>query len=112
MNTFLKHLLVICLLVVLGGGEALANQSTYPYRTIVTVNPTGAGRAYASYDENAKTATNNTANYDANIDAWSRTSCTATVNLVATAGTGYRFLRWTDSNNSTISAQLHKSVAI
>ena len=103
MNTFLKHLLVICLLVVLGGGEAFARQSKYPYCTTVTVNPTGAGTAYASYDEYAKQATENTRDYDADNYDWSMTSCTATVNLVATAKTGYRFLRWTDGNNNTIS---------
>ena len=105
MNTFYKHIMLICLLVVLGGREVLAGNSTYPFRTTVKVNqsPTGAGKAYASYDGSAQTATTTTRNYDETISDANTDGTTATVTLSATANTGYRFLRWEDGSGSVIS---------
>ena len=105
MNTFYKHIMLICLLVVLGGREVLAGNSTYPFRTTVIVDqsPTGAGKVYASYDGSAQTATTTTRDYDETISDANTDGTTATVTLSATANTGYRFLRWEDGNGSVIS---------
>ena len=108
----LKHILLICLFVVLGVEEGLANQNTYPFRTTLTVQPTGAGKVYASYNSNAAATTEDTRNYDQTISSWNDYGCTTTVTLSATANAGYRFLRWTDgegnlySNLSTTTASL------
>lgn len=108
----LKHILLICLFVVLGVEEGLANQNTYPFRTTLTVQPTGAGKVYASYNSNAAATTDDTRNYDQTISSWNDYGCTTTVTLSATANAGYRFLRWTDgegnlySNQSTTTASL------
>ena len=105
MNNVLKHIMMICLIAVLGSGKVFAGYSTYPFRTTVIVNqtPTGAGKAYASYDDNAQTATTTTRNYDKTISDANTDGTTATVTLSATANTGYRFLRWEDGNGSVIS---------
>ena len=108
----LKHVLLICLFVVLGVEEGLANQNTYPFRTTLTVQPTGAGKVYASYNSNAAATTEDTRNYDQTISSWNDYGCTTTVTLSATANAGYRFIRWTDgegnlySNLSTTTASL------
>ena len=105
MNNVLKHIMMICLIAVLGSGKVFAGYSTYPFRTTVIVNqtPTGAGKAYASYDDNAQTATTTTRNYDKTISDANTDGTTATVTLSATANTGYRFLRWEDENRNVIS---------
>lgn len=105
MNTSIKHFMMICLLAILGGGKVFAGYSTYPFRTTVIVDqtPTGAGRAYASYDDNAQTATTTTRDYDKTISDANTDGTTATVTLSATANPGYRFLRWEDGNGSVIS---------
>lgn len=104
-NTFLRHIMSICVIVVLGVVNAFAGQSTYPFRTTVNVSqtPTGAGRAYASYDENAREATTTSKSYDGTIPDASTDGTTATVTLSATANTGYRFLRWEDESRNIIS---------
>ena len=104
-NTFLRHIMSICVIVVLGVVNAFAGQSTYPFRTTVNVSqtPTGAGRAYASYDANAREATTTSKSYDGTIPDASTDGTTATVTLSATANTGYRFLRWEDESGNIIS---------
>ena len=95
----------ICVIVFGGVVNAFAGQSTYPFRTTVNVSqtPTGAGRAYASYDENAREATTTSKSYDGTIPDASTDGTTATVTLSATANTGYRFLRWEDESRNIIS---------
>ena len=104
-NTFLRHIMSICVIVFGGVVNAFAGQSTYPFRTTVNVSqtPTGAGRAYASYDENAREATTTSKSYDGTIPDASTDGTTATVTLSATANTGYRFLRWEDESRNIIS---------
>lgn len=104
-NTFLRHIMSICVIVVLGVVNAFAGQSTYPFRTTVNVSqtPTGAGMAYASYDANAREATTTSKSYDGTIPDASTEGTTATVTLSATANTGYRFVRWEDGSGSVIS---------
>lgn len=110
MNTFLKHLLVICLLVVLGGGNALAHRNVYPFETTVTVDPTGKGSVYASYDGNAQTATYSTKTYSGSVEDWD-IGTTASVKLSAEAEPGYRFLRWEDSSGNVVSRVRETSVS-
>ena len=96
----------------MGIGEVLAHQNSYPFRTTLTVSPTGAGTVYASYDSNAATTTTEGQSYDYTFDSYAEGGYTATVTLSATANTGYRFLRWEDgngnfySNKSTTTASL------
>lgn len=98
----MRQIAIFCILAIWGYGESYARQSYYPFRTTVTVSPTGAGKVYASYDGNAKTTTENSANYDETIRDWDMEGCTTTVTLSATANTGYRFLRWEEDNSGRV----------
>ena len=102
---YYKHFVLVCFFFIIGYGESFAGESTYPFRTKVIVyqEPTGAGKAYASYDGNEKTPTTTSANYDDTISDYSTEGTTASVTLSATANAGYRFLRWEDEEGSIIS---------
>lgn len=102
MKEFGKRLAFACLFALLGISQIYAAQNQFPFRTTVTVSPTGKGTAYASYDGYEQTATNNSRNYDYMWYDWEDPG-TATVTLSATEGTGYRFLRWTNEAGETIS---------
>ena len=94
---------MVGLLAVSGAKCALANDSSYPFRTTVKVEPIGAGTAYATYTNRANTATDNERSYDGTGYSSDRYSCTTSVTLVASPGTGYRFLRWEDENGNSYS---------
>lgn len=108
-HTNLK-LLLICLLFSCKSIGVWGNDSSYPFRTQLTVNPTGAGRVYASYDGKAKESTNNTKNYDDTATSTQLDACSATVTLVASANEGYRFVNWTYPNGDLVDSKSNTTV--
>ena len=97
-----RRMVFACLLILFGVLQVFAHENEFPFRTTVRVSPTGAGKAYASYDGTANTPTTSENNYDATISSWNDPT-SATVTLSATANTGYRFLRWENAAGTVIS---------
>ena len=103
MYNCLWQFFLICLLIGIGTNYAFANQNRFPFSTTVKVERTGYGTAYASYNQNANTATDDQRNYDGTGYSWDTYECTTSVNLSASPKTGYRFLRWKDENGQVYS---------
>ncbi|MBR1401369.1 MAG: hypothetical protein IJ562_07260 [Prevotella sp.] len=109
-----KQYLLLLLLLVMGGVNNVfgAASNSYRYRTIVTIG-TGSGTVYASYvsDEGHsienQSSSGNT--YDATVRSYSNN---VTVSLNATADTGYRFLRWEDSEGNIINSTNSSPTAV
>ena len=102
MERFCFRIFMCIAIVCMGVLGTAARNNTYPFRTNLTVNPTGAGTVYATYNGNATPTTTNQSSYDGEIDSWYDDVRTATVSLNATAATGYRFVSWTDSNTGEV----------
>lgn len=97
-----RRVVFTCMFVLFGLLQVFAHENEFPFSTTVKVYPTGAGKAYASYDGTAKTPTTTEQKYDATIPSWNDPT-SATVTLSASANTGYRFLRWENENGTVIS---------
>lgn len=112
-NEIMRRVSLICLLSFLGLVTASAGRSSYPFRTTITVSPTGAGTAYADYtdQDNSGRATSSTASYTGTEKSWEKEGMTADPYLYATANTGYRFLRWEDSSGNSISQVRNTTVS-
>ena len=108
----MRRVSLICLLSFLGLVTASAF-SSYPFKTTITVSPTGAGTAYANYSgqNNSGRATSSTASFTGTEQSWEKEGMTADPSLYATANTGYRFLRWEDSSGNSISQVRNISVS-
>ncbi len=109
----MRRVSLICLLSFLGLVSATANRSSYPFKTTITVRPTGAGTAYANYSDqnNSGRATSSTASYTGTEKSWEREGFTASPRLSATANAGYRFLRWEDNAGNVVSTSNATNVA-
>ena len=101
----MRRVSLICLLSFLGLVTASANKSSYPFKTTITVSPTGAGTAYANYSfqDNSGRATSSTASFTGTEKDWEKEGMIAGPSLYATANTGYRFLRWEDNVGNVVS---------
>lgn len=109
----MRRVSLICLLSFLGLVSATAGRSSYPFKTTITVSPTGAGTAYANYSgqDNSGSATSSTASYTGTERDWDQEGMTASPSLNATANEGYRFLRWEDNNGKSISQVRNTTVS-
>ena len=108
----MRRVSLICLLSFLGLVTASAF-SSYPFKTTITVSPTGAGTAYANYSgqNNSGRATSSTASFTGTEKSWEKEGMIADPSLYATANTGYRFLRWEDSSGNSISQVRNTTVS-
>ena len=97
-----RRVVFTCMFVLFGLLQVFAHENEFPFSTTVKVYPTGAGKAYTSYDGTAKTPTTTEQKYDATIPSWNDPT-SATVTLSASANTGYRFLRWENEDGTVIS---------